>query len=160
MKKTVYIETTIPSYYYNQRNAPEMAALGQWTRDWWDNERLDYELVSSSFVADELSAGQHPSKGEKLALMKSVTWLPYSEEIGRIVEVYVAHKLMPNDPLGDALHLAYASFYKCDVLLSWNCRHIVNFHKTGHIQHVNGLLGLHVPALLTPFQLLQKELSE
>lgn len=134
--------------------------LEQWTRDWWDNQRQDFDLVSSSAVIDELRKGEHPLKQEKLALMKSVRLLPYADEIGRIVDVYVARTVMPNDPRGDALHLAYASFYKCDVLLSWNCQHIVNYRKAGHIQRINGLLRLHVPALLTPFELLSKGLSE
>jgi hypothetical protein len=158
MKKTVYLETTIPSYYYNQRTAPELVALSQWTRDWWDNERQNYDLVSSSAVIDELRKGDHPLKQEKLDLMKSVRLLPYTDEIGRIVDVYIAQKVMPNDPHGDALHLAYASFYKCDVLLSWNCQHIVNYHKANHIQSTNRLLSLPVPALLTPFAVLNKEL--
>jgi hypothetical protein len=160
LKQTVYIETTIPSYYHNQRKAPDLVVLSQWTRDWWDNQRQDYDLVSSSAVIDELRKGEHPLKEEKLALMKSVRLLPYADEIGRIVDVYVARKVMPNDPHGDALHLAYASFYKCDVLLSWNCQHIVNYQKAGHIQRINGLLRLHVPALLTPFELLKRRLSE
>jgi len=148
MKKTVYMETTVPSYYYNQRPAPEMVALSQWTRDWWDNERQDYDVVSSSAVIDELRQGEHPLKQDKLDLMKSVRLLPYTDEIGQIVDVYISRRIMPNDPRGDALHLAYASFYKCDVLLSWNCQHIVHYQKVGHIQTVNQMLGLHVPALL------------
>lgn len=160
MKQTIYIETTIPSYYHNSRPAQDLVVLSQWTRDWWDNMRQDYDLVSSSAVIDELNDGEYPLKQEKLALMRSVKLLPYADEISDIVNVYISRKVMPNDPRGDALHLAYASFYKCDILLSWNCQHIVNHQKAGHIQHINGLLGLHVPALLTPFELLQKDLNE
>ncbi len=49
---------------------------------------------------------------------------------------------MPNDPLGDALHLAIASYHKCDFLLTWNCRHLANANKFGHIRRVNVMLGL------------------
>lgn len=160
MKQTVYIETTIPSYYYNSRSDAELKVLSEWTRDWWDNQRENYELVSSSAVIDELSKGEHHLNNEKLELMKSVTLLPYTDEINDIIDVYIARKVMPNDPHGDAHHLAMASFYKCDILLSWNCKHIVNHQKAGHIQHVNQLLGLHVPALITPFELLNKEMPE
>jgi hypothetical protein len=160
MKQTVYVETTIPSYYYNSRTTPEIVVLAQWTRDWWDNQRAKYELVTSSAVIDEIEQGDHPLKTEKLTLMRAVNLLPYVDEISDIVDAYIARKVMPNDPRGDALHLAYASFYKCDVLLSWNCKHIVNYQKADHIQHVNGILGLHVPALVTPFELLNKEMPE
>ena len=61
---------------------------------------------------------------------------------------------MPNDPVGDALHLALASYYKCDFLLTWNCRHLANANKFDHIRRINTLLGLFVPSLVTPLELL------
>jgi hypothetical protein len=63
------------------------------------------------------------------------------------------HRLMPTDPAGDALHLALASYHKCD-FLTWNCRHLANAHKIRHIRRMNTLLGFFVPALVTPLELL------
>ena len=40
--------------------------------------------------------------------------------IARIVDAYVEHRVMPRNPLGDALHLALASYHKFDYLLTWN----------------------------------------
>ena len=64
---------------------------------------------------------------------------------------------MPAEALGDAHHLALASFHHCDILVTWNCRHIANTNKLPHIRRVNGLLGLETPALATPLQLLEKD---
>jgi hypothetical protein len=61
---------------------------------------------------------------------------------------------MPKYPLGDALHLAIASYYKCDFLLTWNCRHLANANKFGHIRQVNVMLGLYVPLLVTSLELM------
>ena len=47
MRPSVYIETTIPSFYFEGRPEPEMAARRHWTRDWWDNHRSSYELLIS-----------------------------------------------------------------------------------------------------------------
>jgi len=57
----------------------------------------------------------------------------------------------------DALHLALASFHACDILLTWNCKHLANANKTGHIHHVNALLGIRVPVLAMPNQLLEDD---
>ena len=54
----------------------------------------------------------------------------------------------------DALHLALASAEKCDYLVTWNCEHLANANKFGHIQRVNAMLGLHNPLLVTPLQLM------
>lgn len=136
-----------------------MVASCEWTRDWWDNYRHDYNLVTGAAVIEELSEGNHPLKAEKLALLDGLTLLPANEEVNRIAKVYIVCKAMPDDPKGDALHLALASVYKCDILLSWNCRHIVNYQKSGHIKQLNTSLGLHVPALLTPLELLNREIK-
>lgn len=70
-----------------------------------------------------------------------------------IVETYIQRHVMPGDPAGDALHLALASYHRCDFLLTWNCRHLANANKFGHIRRVNTLLGLFVPSLVTPMEL-------
>jgi len=159
MKQTVYIETTIPSYYFSQRKEATLAVLREWTRDWWDHERQEFELVTSLAVIEELQQGDHPLKNEKLLMMSSLKQLEVTPEILQTVETYIENKLMPDDPKGDALHLALASHSKCDILLSWNCKHIVNYRKVEHLANINGLLGLPVPALLTPFDLLKTRYS-
>ncbi len=52
--------------------------------------------------------------------------------------------------------MAIASFYDCDMLLTWNCMHLANANKFGHIQRVNALLGLKAPVMATPNQLLRE----
>jgi hypothetical protein len=64
---------------------------------------------------------------------------------------------MPREGLGDAAHLALASFHHCDILVTWNCRHLANANKTGHIRRVNALLGLETPLLVTPLELMEKD---
>jgi predicted nucleic acid-binding protein len=154
MKAKVYIETSIPSFYHEVRTEPDMIARRDWTRDWWDNHRQGYLVVTSEAVLDELSSGDYPSRNQVLALVASVPLLTIDDPIAEIVEAYIQHKLMPQDPLGDALHLAMASYHKCDFLLTWNCQHLANANKFDHMRRVNTLLGLYVPKLVTPLELL------
>jgi predicted nucleic acid-binding protein len=105
-------------------------------------------------VLEELGRGEYPSKADCLALVQNLPVLPIEPAIAEIVVAYLRHQLMPAVPTGDALHLALASYYKCDFLLTWNCRHLANANKFGHIRRVNTMLGLFVPALVTPLELL------
>lgn len=157
MKQTIYIETTIPSFYYEMRTEPEMVAMREWSRDWWKNQRHYYELVTSIPVIEELENGDHPSKQETLELISMLPVLPIHDEIEEIVEAYLSHYIMPNDPKGDAIHLALASYHNCHFLLTWNCAHLANANKFEHIRHINTMLGLYVPILTTPFELLHWE---
>jgi hypothetical protein len=57
MKKLVYIETTIPSFYHETRQEPEIIARHNWTREWWGKHAGNYELVTSAPVIEELAEG-------------------------------------------------------------------------------------------------------
>jgi hypothetical protein len=93
-------------------------------------------------------------KSDCLNLIKEIPLLHFESDIAVIVDAYIRHKVMPADAGGDALHLAIASWHRCHVLLTWNCKHIANANKTPHIRYINTLLGLHIPQLVTPLELL------
>lgn len=154
VKPRVYVETTIPSFYHEARTMADIQVRKEWTRLWWHDAPGAYELVTSPAVLDELAAGLPETSARRLALVRDLPVLPIEPAITEIVEAYVGHRLMPADPGGDALHLAVASYYKCDFLVTWNCRHLANANKFGHIRRVNTMLGLFVPALVTPLELL------
>jgi hypothetical protein len=157
MRYRIYIETTIPSFYHEQRQEADMVARRQWTRQWWKTAAGRHQLVTSAAVIGELEAGGFPDRSKCLDLVASLPVIPIESEIEEIVAAYIRHRVMPKDPVGDALHLALASYHKCDFLVTWNCQHLANANKFGHIRRVNALLGLFVPNLVTPLELLGDE---
>jgi len=106
MKQTIYIETSIPCFYYEVRTEPDMVARREWTRQWWDAFRDHYNLVTSEVVLDELNNADYPNKKDIIELLNAVPLLPVESAITEIVQTYIQHKVMPQNPLGDALHLA------------------------------------------------------
>jgi predicted nucleic acid-binding protein len=153
-KPRVYVESTIPSFYHEVRTSPDVVARRDWTRQWWDGARDRYDLVTSPAVLDELAGGSTDRGTLRLALVRGLPLLAIEPAITEVVQAYIRYKLMPADPGGDALHLALASYHKCDFLVTWNCRHLANANKFGHIRRVNAVLGLFVPALVTPLEML------
>jgi len=149
-----YVETSIPSFYFEARTEPEMVARRTWTRHWWDSVPETVELVTSLAVVDELQRGDFPSRQECLDLIATLPVVSVDDPILDIVQAYIQHRVMPVDPLGDALHLALASYHRCDFLVTWNCKHLANANKFGHIRRINTLLGLYNPSLVTPLELL------
>lgn len=150
----IYVETTIPSFYHDARTAPDIVARREWTRQWWLVAKDRCELVTSPAVVDELANGPAEYSALWLDFVRDLPLVPVEPAIAEIVRAYIEHKLMPSDPAGDALHLALASFHKCDFLVTWNCKHLENANKFGHLRRLNTMLGLFVPALVTPLELL------
>jgi len=154
MKESVYIETTIFSFYHDERVTPAVVTMREWTREWWDEHRQRYDVATSTAVIAELDAGSLPHRHESHAMSLTVPVVAIDDPVEEIVEAYIRHQVMPKNPLGDALHLALASYHKFDHLLTWNCDHLANANKFGHIRRVNAILGLHTPNLVTPLELM------
>ncbi len=79
--------------------------------------------------------------------------MPFDSQLAEIAQIYLDNYLMPRVLKGDTLHLAYASFYKIDFLLTWNCNHLANANKRKHIRVINTRLNLAIPEIITPLEL-------
>jgi len=155
--QTVYIETSIPNFYYTLRTDSESIARMHWTRQWWKEYSTKFTLTTSAAVIDELRQGIGKNTEERIALLDDMDILTITNEVIEIAQIYIDKLVMPKDPKGDALHLAIASFYKIDALLTWNCKHIANANKFNHIRRVNFEIDLPTPILATPLNYLSGE---
>lgn len=81
MKPMVYVETTIPSFYFEVRPEPEMTARRNWTRDWWSNHRHRYTLATSDAVIAELEEGDYESRASALGLLDGIERLETPMEL-------------------------------------------------------------------------------
>lgn len=93
-------------------------ARRDWTRRWWDDAAERHELVTSVAVLDELGDGPAEHRAAWLSLMNDLPLLTIDLAVVEIVETYIRHQLMPAAPGGDVLHLALASYHKCDFLVT------------------------------------------
>lgn len=158
---TAYIETTIPSFFHTARKDTRSLARQRWTREWWDEIAPAFELHSSDAVIAELQRGTLKDlKKRRIELISGLNLLEVSDEVMEIATIYIERLVMPRGGAGDALHLALASFYSLDVLLTWNCKHLANPSKFGHIHQVNDELGLSTPLLTTPLNYLSEDESD
>jgi predicted nucleic acid-binding protein len=150
----IYIETSIPSFYFDTRTAATMKARREWTREWWARQKHDESRLISYAVLAELADAQTPKRERVLDLVKNLPVLEAEEDVAETVQFYLEHRLMPQGTFGDAFHLAFASLHKGGFLVTWNCKHLANANKFDHIRFVNGLIGLTTPNLVTPLELL------
>ena len=155
---TAYIETSIPSFYFTGRTDPLSISRQLWTRQWWTKVGDGFDRFSSPAVSVELNRGSREDlKTQRIGLVADLEMLEINADVLEIARIYVDHLLMPEDAEGDALHLAIASYHDMDVLLTWNCKHLANPNKFGHIDKVNRQLGLAVPLITTPLNYLNEE---
>ena len=82
--------------------------------------------------------------------------LAVSDEVEELTRRILATGLIPPRATRDAAHIAFASAYKMDFLLTWNCRHIHNAMISRRLSGVCAALGSTLPVLCTPRELMAK----
>jgi len=154
----VYIETTIPSYLASRPSRDLLvAAHQQLTRDWWEFRRPSFDLYISEPVLQEAAAGDQILAKRRLELLADIPVLPLTGGILRMAESLVTEGPIPRKAAGDALHIAVATEYGCDYLLTWNCRHIANAEIQRAARVVVSKQGFELPIICTPEELMGEE---
>jgi hypothetical protein len=114
MKSTVYLDATIPSFYFEDRPGNILQAWREITVEFWDRARDHYELYVSDETLRELQDTGYPEvkRQQCLALVASLPRLSVTPEVVALADYYVGEGLMPANDLGDAFHLAFATWYR------------------------------------------------
>jgi predicted nucleic acid-binding protein len=157
---TAYIETTIPSYY-TARNARSILQASRQlaTREWWDGGCSGFELVTSTETLNEVGEGDPEMAKARLELLRSIRILPVTEAAGELARALVSSGLVPAIASPDAVHIALASVYQIDFLVTWNFKHIANPHTRERMRTRINDSGFRMPVMCSPEELLNDDES-
>lgn len=134
-----------------------MAAHQEITREWWESRRADLicTCLNSSFRRYALEMPNSP-----ISVWNSLRTSPYWPSVTRILKLaedLITEGPIPRKAAGDAAHIAIATVYGCEYLLTWNCRHIANAELRRAIRRVVEGYGYEVSSLCTPEELMGEE---
>lgn len=78
------------------------------------------------------------------------------DETDILAKSYIYEGVVTEKFFEDAQHIAIATVYKVDVLVSWNFRHIVNLNKIKLYNSVNLKNGYQTLEIRTPREILEE----
>jgi predicted nucleic acid-binding protein len=161
MKPKVYIETTIISYLTACRS-PQlvMAAHQETTRNWWDDERHNFDLFVSETVIQEAAAGDPAAAERRLEVLREIAELQITDEARQLAKELFENTHLPENAQVDALHIATATTNGMDYLLTWKCRHIANATLRNAMAAVCEAAGYVIPVICTPLELLEEHQND
>jgi len=156
MKPTVYLETSVISYYTSRPSRDiVVTAHQQLTREWWEKAAGQFEVVISEAVVDEVALGDSEASARRLESVETFKVLPLTSRIQELTQILLKELEIPKNAFPDAAHLAFASHYKIVYLVSWNCRHIASGRIIKRLNELHAKTGIHVPVICTPNELLE-----
>lgn len=159
-KARVYMETSFISYLataLQERFSGDInVAHRQLTsRLWWQRNREHFDLFISDMVYIECNNGHADAILSRMAVLSCAKTL---EDSLRIIEL-AKHLVEPAGPLprkaeADATHIAFASVYGCEYLLTWNFKHIANAILQRSLYKVIQDYGYQPSIICTPEELM------
>ncbi len=161
MKAKLYLESTVPSYYVARPSRDVVIAARQHqTHDWWDRQRLKFDILVSQIVVDELSAGEAERAKLRLKLVAPFPLLKINEEVMVLTQALLHDGPLPAKAARDAAHIALAAVHRLHFLVTWNCKHIANPTMQRQISAVCAVHGVAAPVICTPGDLLANLIYE
>ena len=114
-----------------------------------------FSMVISPVVDAEILVEETPQKviREYKALLQISEVIDVTEEALSLQQSYIEVGILTPKWEDDALHVALASTSQCDVIASWNFKHIVNFQKIPLYNAVNTLHGYNEIRIYSPLEL-------
>ena len=155
MKPTVYIETSVVSYYTSRPSRDLVtAARQQVTREWWEESRHQFEAYISALVLEEAKGGDPSAVEKRSEAVAGMSVLKITDEAEKLAEALVKTGPIPEEHPEDALHIALATINGMDFLLTWNFNHINNAIMKTKILKVTESHGYECPVICSPDELL------
>ena len=149
-KETLYLDTSVPSAYYDERAKDRKEA----TVRFWKEVLPNYQGYISEITVEELEDTKDLALRKKLKkLIKSFKELKINEEIRDLAKVYIEKEIFPERYIDDALHVAITSFYEISYLVSWNFEHLVKVKTRKWVNSVNILEGFKEIEIVSPQEL-------
>jgi predicted nucleic acid-binding protein len=143
---TIYLETSVVGAYLDRGESFRRDL----TMRWWEHELCNYSAYVSPLVSRELERTKEPYRRSYLSLIKDLPQLEVTEEATILAEGYMSRGIFQRKYLGDALHVALASFHKVDYLVTWNFGHLASVHRQSRIKLFNTAAGFFSPEVVTP----------
>lgn len=151
---SVYIETSVFNFFFAD-DAPDKRA---------DTRKLFAEIgegkyipFTSQYVVRELERCEEPKRGEMLELIPKygITALRINDEVDQLGDMYIVEGIIPEKHHLDALHIAMATVYGLDFIVSFNFKHIVKRKTVTMTESINLREGYRRLGIFSPTEVIE-----
>jgi len=155
-KLKLYLDTSTISHLFADDTPDKMDDS---IRLWHELVRGKYEIFISDIVTKEVQQCPEPKRSQMLEMMRQIelNLLHETNEIKRLANEYIKNGVLKAKSYDDCLHIAYAVIHHCDVIISWNFKHLVNFRTIDKVKIVNAINRYKEIIIITPTMLIEEE---
>ena len=155
MTATIYIESSVVSYYTSKRaHNLVVAARQQITKNWWKHRMSLFKPYISQVVLEEIGRGDRTAASRRTNAVHSFLRLKLTDDVLTLAQELVAKGVIPEQFPEDAAHISVAAVHGMDYLVTWNFTHINNAERKSCIESAIRHFGFEPPVICTPEELM------
>ena len=153
-KLKLYLDSSTISHLYADDVPEKMSDTNQLWEDFADGK---YELFISPVVMSEIDNCPEPKCSALYSKMEQVQFelLQRTDEITNLAQEYVKNGVLSEKSMADCLHIAFAVVNNCDIIVSWNFKHLVNVKTINKVKIVNAINQYREISIVPPTMLLE-----
>jgi len=148
-KLVLYIDTSVIGGFFDIEFEIETKLLFQAIID------NQFDIVYSSVTEDELiNAPEQVQKLLSTVPEANKTRIELTEEALQLADTYITENVVGKTSREDCFHIALATIFRADILVSWNFKHIVNVIRIRGYNAVNMKLGYQTIDIRSPKEII------
>jgi len=149
----IYLDTSVLSHL----DAPDVPEKMEATLKLWELlESGVYGVVLSSVVFDELTECQEPKMSYIAKRLNNIHYelIESDDAIVDLASKFIDFGILKEKSFDDCRHIAAALMSGCEVIASWNFKHIVNIKTMQGTKRIATTSGFHDIIICTPATLI------
>ena len=153
-KLKLYLETSVWNFMFAD-DAPEKMKA---TKQFFDEiNKGKYEIYISNIVLAEIDRADSKTKEKLTNLINKYNpiELKGKEEVDSLSEKYIAANIIPKRFEEDSMHVAFATVYDLNAIVSWNLKHIVKLKTRVEANAINRVDGYREIEICTPEEVIE-----
>jgi predicted nucleic acid-binding protein len=153
---SLYLDTSVLNFFFEEHDLEKANS----TKDLFGEiTKGRYHAFILDLVLREIGKAPDLRRKELLSLIKTYQ-LPQeevTEECLALADKYMKRKIFPPKCRDDGLHIAVATVYQADVVISWNLKHMVKLRTRREVKAINVLEGYREIEICTPLEVIEND---
>ena len=156
MKKLkLYLDTSVISHIFADDTPDKKTDT---IKLWNEISNDKYDVYISTVTIGELNKCSEPRRTQMVEKLDEIDYhiLEETDEVIDLANEYLNNDVLTKKSLDDCFHISYAVVYNCDVIVSWNFKHLVNFRTINKVKVVNATNQYKEISIVSPNMLIEE----
>ena len=155
VRPRIYLDTSTISHLH-QLDAPDK--MNETLALWDDIKKGKYDVYLSDVGITEILDNKSPKREILVNHLEDISYtlLSVTDEVYAYADKLIELDILTQKSFDDCLHIGCAIVHRCNIILSWNFKHMVRVKTVNGVRSINAMLGYHGIDIYPPNMMIER----